>query len=125
MQKALPRIRKFHGHIGPYVLLGYRIGELSRNVIKNIRSIKIYVHDKPPQSCIIDGIQLSTGCTIGNGKIKIINSRAKTKVLVFGNNSKIEITLSNFIKQSLKKSLKLSIPIIKKANINNLLGIKN
>lgn len=53
---------------------------------------------KRPRSCLIDGLQLSTGCTLGKGNIKILKSKS-----IFVNfintktNKKIRLTLRNDI----------------------------
>jgi inosine-uridine nucleoside N-ribohydrolase len=65
----------FHGHLGPYVVLGYRMG---REALGELRSdghfdLNVEVHSalKPPQSCLIDGVQLGSGCTLGKRNIGI------------------------------------------------------
>src|SRR3989338_6987873 len=70
---------KFHGHLGPYLVLGVLAGELA---LKNLGSkkyfgldIKVYGADKKPKSCLIDGLQLSTGATYGKGNIHKFNGR--------------------------------------------------
>ena len=68
-------LRAFHGHLGPYVVLGYRMG---REALKELRSdghfgLTAEVHSllSPPQSCLIDGVQLGSGCTLGKRNITI------------------------------------------------------
>jgi len=31
MEEILKKIEQFHGHIGPYVIIGYKMGEISTN----------------------------------------------------------------------------------------------
>jgi formylmethanofuran dehydrogenase subunit E len=71
---------RFHGHLGPYLILGILAGELA---IENLGCrkyfdlyVKVWGADKKPKSCIIDGLQLSTGATYGKGNIEKLNGRA-------------------------------------------------
>jgi len=77
----------FHGHLGPYIVLGYRIGKYVReNFCDDPFSLKaeIYCEGKPPQSCLADGVQLSSGCTLGKRNIEIIPSDSVACVFVNG-----------------------------------------
>lgn len=97
-KKELNRIKNFHGHLGPYVILGYKMGKLAEKKIKKIKKIIIYLPKNPPQSCIIDGLQLSTNCTFGKNQIKIIKKKNFQKAL-FYNNHKITLELTQLSKK--------------------------
>ncbi|MBS7606247.1 formylmethanofuran dehydrogenase [Candidatus Bathyarchaeota archaeon] len=65
---------KFHGHLGPFLILGLKAGLLSNKVLgKDYFKTRVIVETrlKPPYSCFIDGIQVATGCTMGKGNIEI------------------------------------------------------
>ncbi|WP_342679344.1 formylmethanofuran dehydrogenase subunit E family protein [Methanofollis sp. UBA420] len=67
----------FHGHLGPYIVIGYRIGKYAReNVCNNPFELqaRVYCAGTPPESCLADGVQLGSGCTLGKRNIKIIES---------------------------------------------------
>ena len=108
MDEILRQIEKFHGHLGPYVVLGYKMGEIANKILgKDFFSKNAIVFSgiNPPLSCIIDGVQMSSGCTLGKGNIKVNNDGlAKTK---FSNNNgkKIEITLKSNIKDEIDTSV--------------------
>ena len=73
---VLARISEFHGHLGPFVVLGYRMGLIANRLLGEDAFAKTAVAltgGKPPQSCLIDGIQLSSGCTAGKGTIGVID----------------------------------------------------
>lgn len=67
-------LRSFHGHVGPYVVAGFRLGRaaLSRLGANKYFRIKaeVWCPDQPPPSCALDGIQLATGCTLGKQNIR-------------------------------------------------------
>ncbi len=74
--ETLRRISEFHGHLGPYVVVGYRMGGVANRLLGADAFAKTAVAltgGKPPRSCVIDGIQLSSGCTIGKGTIGLID----------------------------------------------------
>lgn len=74
MSETLDLIRRFHGHVGPYVVAGVRAGEgalerLGARPHFGVEAI-VMAPDAPPPSCFIDGVQLSTGCTMGKRNIE-------------------------------------------------------
>lgn len=68
-------LRAFHGHLGPYVVLGYRMGRLALEKTKSDGhfdlSVEIHSILEPPPSCLIDGVQLGSGCTLGKRNITL------------------------------------------------------
>ena len=67
-------IERFHGHVGPYVVLGYRTGRhaqerLGANAFK--LTAEVSAGTRPPMSCFVDGVQLGSGCTLGKGNITL------------------------------------------------------
>ena len=67
------QIIAFHGHLGPYLVLGYRAGEEAIRLIGAQKHFGVKVEvacpDLPPPRCFIDGLQLSTGATFGKANI--------------------------------------------------------
>ena len=89
---------KFHGHLGPYLVLGILAGDLAlkRLQAKKYFGLKVKAcgATKKPKSCLIDGLQLSTGATYGKGNIAQKES-GKIKILFCNlkNNKKIALSL--------------------------------
>ncbi|MGB9797993.1 MAG: FmdE family protein [bacterium] len=75
----LEKAKEFHGHLGPFLVLGLRMGEvaLARLGGDKYFGLKATVFSpiEPPERCLADGVQLSTGCTFGKGNIELIPSR--------------------------------------------------
>jgi hypothetical protein len=69
-------LRFFHGHIGPYAVLGYRIGQRAMDVLEAGKYFDMHVTvtgpKTTPYTCLIDGLQVSTGCTLGKGNIAVV-----------------------------------------------------
>jgi formylmethanofuran dehydrogenase subunit E len=92
---------KLHGHLGPFLVIGVRMGDLAKRNLKvddeSSRRLEVSIKTplSTPFSCVIDGIQASTSCTVGNRKLKIENS---TK----------EIT-AHFRLQNSKRTTKVSV----------------
>lgn len=67
----------FHSHLGPYIVLGYRIGRFAREQVCSdpfsLRA-RVYCSTVPPQSCLADGVQLGSGCTLGKRNIELVPS---------------------------------------------------
>jgi formylmethanofuran dehydrogenase subunit E len=73
----------FHGHLGPFLVIGVRMGSLAKEIL----DVGVGDSDKlriaarlpllTPFSCILDGIQATTQCTVGNQKLRIENSQAR------------------------------------------------
>jgi formylmethanofuran dehydrogenase subunit E len=70
----LKRAKDFHSHLGPYLVVGLKMGQ---GVVEKLGNepfstiITVFTGVQPPLSCVVDGIQLSTPCTVGNGGIRI------------------------------------------------------
>ena len=66
---------EFHGHGGPFMIVGLRMGLSALNHLdaKGWFSLNCIVklNWAPPDSCVIDGIQSSTGCTMGKRNIQV------------------------------------------------------
>ena len=66
---------RFHGHLGPFLVLGLRAGLRAVELfgrdpfkLKAIVTLKRAI----PYTCFLDGIQFSTGCTLGKGNIEVL-----------------------------------------------------
>ncbi len=76
-------LERFHGHLGPYVVLGYRMGRYAkRSLAVNPFSLRaeVFTGPSPPVSCLVDGIQVGSCCTLGKGNVKM-NDGGRAEVL--------------------------------------------
>ncbi|HDR72430.1 MAG TPA: formylmethanofuran dehydrogenase [Methanoculleus sp.] len=65
----------FHGHLGPYIVIGYRIGRYVREHFCDdpfCLKATVFCSGTTPQSCLADGVQLGSGCTLGKRNIEIV-----------------------------------------------------
>jgi formylmethanofuran dehydrogenase subunit E len=101
---ALHQIKQFHGHLGPYVVIGYMMGKLANKYIGSdpfSKSVVVYTGPTPPLSCLIDGIQISSGCTLGKGNITIQLGGIPKACFTNKEGKRIEISLKPNIKQEI------------------------
>lgn len=104
MNETLKQIERFHGHLGPYAVIGYRMGIIANKKLGDdpfCKSAKVYTGTTPPVSCIIDGIQLSSNCTLGKGKITVENKNLAKAEFTSDDNKKITISLKPEIKNEI------------------------
>ncbi len=68
---------RFHGHLGPFLVAGLRMGSLALRLLKHpgYHGIRATVEtgSDPPLSCLADGIQVASGCTVGKGNLKVVD----------------------------------------------------
>ena len=87
---------KFHGHLGPWLVIGYRAGIVARNMLKpkDIHALQCIVRipSKVPYSCSVDGVQASTCCTLGKGNI-IVEDREDFEYIFINNITKKSLRL--------------------------------
>jgi len=108
MDDILAQLEKFHGHLGPYAVIGYKMGTIANKKLGKDpfkKKAEVWTGTKPPISCIIDGIQISSGCTLGKGNITI-REKGLAKVKFSDNNSSyITISLKTEIKDLIEKNV--------------------
>lgn len=71
----LERLKEFHGHLGPFVVAGYVAGRFALAHLSARRhfgmKVELRCPPQPPPSCLADGLQFSTGCTLGKRNIAL------------------------------------------------------
>ena len=75
LMKIVNKATDLHGHLGPFLVIGVRIGLIGIRELGLEKNEKLHVtvmlKNSVPFSCVIDGIQVTTKCTIGNKKIRL------------------------------------------------------
>jgi pyrimidine-specific ribonucleoside hydrolase len=72
--KASVMTDEFHGHLGVFSIVGAKMGIKARELLgvgPDMLEVITYAGAKPPYSCLNDGIQVSTGATLGMGTIHL------------------------------------------------------
>ena len=79
--KAVVMTDEFHGHLGVFSIVGAKMGIKARELFgvgADMLEVTSDAGSKPPYSCLNDGIQVSTGATLGMGTIHLAD-RKKTR----------------------------------------------
>lgn len=100
----LKRVVEFHGHLGPFLVLGLKAGLLANSLLGKdcFKTTAIVATDpSPPNSCFVDGVQFATGCTMGKGNIKLRRSK-NTSVLFVKEGRKLELKLKENVLESVR-----------------------
>jgi inosine-uridine nucleoside N-ribohydrolase len=111
--KAISMTNEIHGHTGIYSIIGAKMGIRAMeyyNVGVNNMKVTTFAGSKPPLSCFNDGIQISTGATIGQGLITISDSLSITPSAIFEfNNQKVHIAVKPEIAQQMRNEIKYGV----------------
>ncbi len=107
-EESLLRISEFHGHLGPYVVVGFRMGLVANRLLGDdpfAKSAIVLTGGKTPQSCVVDGVQLSSGCTLGKGNIAVIDHGKVAAIFTSKENGEIvKVTLREEISNRITSS---------------------
>lgn len=104
MKQTLREIEKFHGHLGPYAVIGYRMGKIACSKLNKDpfkRNVDVLTGLSPPVSCIVDGIQLSSGCTLGKGNIKVQDKKKPIAIFKDMDGKHISIKLKEKVQKEI------------------------
>ena len=95
--KANVMTDEFHGHLGVFSIVGAKMGIKARELFgvgADVIEVTTFAGTKPPYSCLNDGIQVSTGATLGMGTIHLASrSKARPSAIFTYKNRSIRITL--------------------------------
>ena len=95
--KANVMTDEFHGHLGVFSIVGAKMGIKAREIFgvgPDMLEVTTYAGYRPPYSCLTDGIQASTGATLGMGTIHLAaDSIARPEAVFKYKDHSIRITL--------------------------------
>jgi pyrimidine-specific ribonucleoside hydrolase len=111
--KSVVLTNEIHGHTGIYSIIGVKMGVRALeyfNVGVNNLEVISYAGSEPPLSCLNDGIQISTGATIGQGLITVEKTVLPIPTVIFGFNGKnIRIELKKEIADRIEADISKGI----------------
>jgi inosine-uridine nucleoside N-ribohydrolase/formylmethanofuran dehydrogenase subunit E len=84
--KASVMTDEFHGHLGVFSIVGAKMGIRAREIFDvgpDMLDVITYAGTKPPYSCLNDGLQVSTGATLGMGTIHLAADSIKRPSAIF------------------------------------------
>jgi len=96
---------RFHGHLGPFLILGLKAGLFANEVLgKDYFKTKVIVKTEPnpPCSCFVDGVQFASGCTMGKRNIELKRGQDLSALFIKGDR-KLKLVLKNDVLKRLKR----------------------
>lgn len=114
---------EFHGHLGPFLILGLKAGLLANSLLGKDyfkTTAVVTAESSPPSSCFVDGVQFATGCTMGKGNIKLRKGK-NVSALFTKEGRKLRLTLKNNVLESVKsvsseeESRRMSLDLMRKS----------
>jgi len=103
LPEELDLLKRFHGHLGPYAVVGYRMGAIAKDKLEGRLKAVAFTGSQPPLSCIVDGVQFSSSCTMGKGNISI-QEAGEAKVQFLSERYLMEIRLRDEVKTRIDES---------------------
>jgi pyrimidine-specific ribonucleoside hydrolase len=107
--------QELHGHLGIYAIIGTKMGLRARQHLHlgvDDISILSYAGSTPPLSCMNDGLQVSTGGTLGHGLIEVTPNPPFQPQAVFSfKNRSVRLRLKDQYWNIIKKDIKRGIEI--------------
>lgn len=110
-QNLLDRAVEFHGHGGPFIVVGLRMGLAALKLFKAKgwfdMTCCLDLPFNPPYSCVIDGVQVATGCTMGKRNIEV-RDREGIAGEFTTDNGRIRLSLKPKFLEKIRETLYLS-----------------
>jgi len=78
LDEAVERGVWLHGHLGPFLVCGIRMGLLALGLLGSPGYFGITATSETgyetPLSCLTDGVQIGSGCTVGKGNLRVVDA---------------------------------------------------
>ncbi len=93
---------EFHGHGGLFIAVGLRMGMIALKILDargwfGIRCVA-KLRWSPPDSCVIDGLQVGTGCTMGKHNISVKEMDGIASEFESGDNRVVIVLRENILR---------------------------
>lgn len=120
LRTMIERGTLLHGHLGPYLVAGIRMGLLALLNLKSSGYFDLRAESEagrtPPLSCLNDGVQIGSGCTAGKGNLRIVGEGSPRVRFVHDDGQEITIELRSEIADSFRGS----DPIVKAGELETI-----
>jgi formylmethanofuran dehydrogenase subunit E len=107
--RLLKQAGRFHGHIGPFLAIGLRMGLIANEMLGRApmqTRARVRVEPRPPRSCVVDGIQYASGCTMGKRNIEIEPDPAAVSVVFTRDETSLHVTLRDDFLRAMEEELR-------------------
>ena len=107
--KACLLTNEFHRHLGVYSIVGAKMGVRAREILEapfDTLEVISYAGSEPPQSCMNDGLQVSTGASLGRGTIQVSDEDPSPEALFIYYDTRLTLSLKTDIWEEIKKDIR-------------------
>ena len=113
LDSAISEAVRLHGHLGPFLVIGARMGNIAKNLLKCHAKGSVMLHATirvpfvVPFSCTIDGVQVTTHCTVGNQRLSLKRWKGGIhgSFTVGGSGKVVDVHVRKSVIEYLKKSM--------------------
>jgi pyrimidine-specific ribonucleoside hydrolase len=110
--KATVLTNELHRHLGIYSIIGAKMGIYAREILTaplDGLSVVSMAGNEPPISCFNDGLQVSTGASLGRGTIQINSSSPRVEAIFIFKDQKITLKLKSEIVSQIKRDIQAAV----------------
>jgi len=110
--KACLLTNEFHRHLGIYSLIGAKMGVRARETLEapfDALKVVSFAGNGPPLSCMNDGLQVSTGASLGRGTIQVPDGRPMPAASFFFKDKKLTLSLKASTVERVKGDIKKAV----------------
>ncbi len=110
--KACILTNEFHRHLGIYSLVGAKMGVRAREILEapfDTLQVISLAGNKPPLSCMNDGLQVSTGASLGRGAIRISENNSRPAATFVYKGQKITLKIKDDIVAKIKSDIQFAL----------------
>lgn len=100
---------ELHRHLGGYSIIGAKMGIRAREILDapfDELSVTSFAGSEPPLSCLNDGLQVSTGASLGRGTITIAAGKNEPSAEFTYKNRTVKLTIKEEIIETITKDIK-------------------
>ncbi len=120
LSALIERGTSLHGHLGPFLVAGIRMGLLALRELGSPGYFGLRAESEAgrttPLSCLNDGIQIGSGCTAGKGNLRVVGGTGPRVRFVTDEGCAIEIEL----RPEVVASFRGSDPIAKATDLETI-----
>ena len=107
--KACVLTNELHRHLGMYSIIGAKMGVRAREILQapfDTLEVNSFAGTKPPLSCLNDGLQVSTGASLGRGAIRISDTRYLPAAEFTFKDTRLTLTLKPEIREKVEGEIR-------------------
>jgi pyrimidine-specific ribonucleoside hydrolase len=110
--KACILTNEFHRHLGIYSIIGAKMGIRAREILEapfDTLEVLSFAGNRPPISCMNDGLQVSTGASLGRGTIRLSEGKPRPAAVFVHKNRKISLKIKEEIVERIKSDIQSAL----------------